>query len=43
MVRTRSFDILHVAAALELGATKFWSFDDRQKRLAEEVGLRVNP
>lgn len=42
-MRTRSFDILHVAAAVELGATKFWSFDKRQRALALEVGLRVNP
>lgn len=41
-LRTRSFDILHVAAAVELGATKFWSFDKRQWSLAREVGLRVN-
>ena len=42
-IRTRSFDILHVAAAVELGATEFWSFDKRQWTLAREVGLRVNP
>lgn len=42
-IRTRSFDILHVAAAVELGATEFWSFDKRQRSLAREVGLRVNP
>jgi predicted nucleic acid-binding protein len=41
-IRTRSFDILHVAAAVELGATEFWSFDKRQRSLACEVGLRVN-
>jgi predicted nucleic acid-binding protein len=41
--RTRSFDVLHVAAAIETGATIFWSFDKRQRALAEEVGLRVNP
>lgn len=41
-IRTRSFDILHVAAAVELGATEFWSFDKRQWSLAREVGLRVN-
>lgn len=43
VTRTRSFDILHVAAAVELGATEFWSFDKRQRALAAEVGLRVNP
>lgn len=41
-LRTRSFDILHVAAAVELGATEFWSFDKRQRSLALEVGLRIN-
>ena len=41
-IRIRSFDILHVAAAVELGATEFWSFDKRQRSLAREVGLRVN-
>ena len=41
--RTRSFDVLHVAAAFETGATEFCTFDKRQRALAEEVGLRVNP
>ena len=41
-IRTRSFDILHVAAAVELGAKEFWSFDKRQRLLAREVGLRIN-
>lgn len=40
--RTRSFDILHVAAAVELGAKEFWSFDKRQRSLARAVGLRIN-
>ncbi|MBC7979012.1 MAG: hypothetical protein H7Y36_00440 [Armatimonadetes bacterium] len=40
---TRSFDILHVAVAAELGVRKFWSFDKRQRALALETGLRVNP
>jgi predicted nucleic acid-binding protein len=35
----RTLDSLHVACALELGAEKFWTFDDRQARLAEAVGL----
>lgn len=42
-LRTRSFDILHVAAAVELGASEFWSFDKRQRLLAQEVGFRINP
>ena len=35
----RTLDTLHVAAALELGATQFWTFDERQKKLAEAEGL----
>ena len=36
---TRTLDSLHVACALELNAQKFWTFDDRQAKLAEAVGL----
>jgi predicted nucleic acid-binding protein len=36
---TRTLDTLHVACALELGAERFWTFDERQARLAEAVGL----
>ena len=35
----RTLDSLHVAAALELRADRFWTFDDRQKKLAEVEGL----
>jgi len=35
----RSLDILHVAAALELGCRRFVSGDDRQLALARAVGL----
>ncbi|MGA3049507.1 MAG: type II toxin-antitoxin system VapC family toxin [Terracidiphilus sp.] len=35
----RTLDSLHVACALELKAQRFWTFDDRQARLAEAVGL----
>ena len=35
----RTLDSLHVACALELRAEKFWTFDDRQAKLAEAVGL----
>ena len=36
---SRSLDILHVAAALVLGATDFCTFDARQARLAQLAGL----
>ncbi len=39
----RSLDILHVAAAIILGATAFVTHDDRQARLAKAAGLRVTP
>jgi hypothetical protein len=39
----RSLDILHVAAALELGAVRFLSFDGRQRQLARRAGLRTGP
>lgn len=39
---TRTLDTLHVAAALELEAVQFWTFDQRQARLAKAVGLRVS-
>lgn len=35
----RALDSLHVACALELGAERFWTFDERQRRLAEAAGL----
>ena len=41
--KSRSLDIIHVACAMELGLAEFWTFDKRQRALAEEVGLRVNP
>jgi len=39
----RTLDSLHVACALELKAQKFWTFDERQARLAEAVGLDTTP
>jgi predicted nucleic acid-binding protein len=39
----RTLDSLHVACALELRAERFWTFDERQARLAEAVGLDINP
>jgi len=39
----RTLDIIHVAAALVLGATEFVTFDGRQGALAKQVGLTVKP
>jgi predicted nucleic acid-binding protein len=39
----RTLDSLHVACALELKAERLWTFDDRQARLAEAVGLNTGP
>ncbi len=39
----RSLDLLHVALALELGATEFLTIDDRQKQTASAEGLKVAP
>jgi predicted nucleic acid-binding protein len=39
----RSLDILHVSFALCAGAERFWSFDERQRALAQVVGLEINP
>lgn len=38
---TRSLDILHVAAAVTLGAREFLTLDRRQADLARAAGLRV--
>ncbi len=40
-IGARSLDILHVAAALVLRADVFYTFDDRQRRLARAEGLAV--
>jgi len=37
----RTYDVLLVAAALELGASEFLTFDERQAKLAEAEGLVV--
>lgn len=37
----RTLDSLHVASALELKAERFWTFDERQKKLARAVGLKT--
>lgn len=38
----RTYDILHVAAALALGCDTFWSFDPKAGKLAHLEGLRTN-
>ena len=37
----RTLDSLHVACALELKAERFWTFDDRQLKLARAAALRL--
>jgi predicted nucleic acid-binding protein len=37
----RTLDSLHVASALELKAEQFWTFDRRQAKLAQAVGLKT--
>jgi predicted nucleic acid-binding protein len=39
---TRTADLLHVAAALELGADYLYSFDLQQRKLAQTVRLKLN-
>ena len=39
----RAFDILHVAAALHLGASEFLTFDTNQRKLATTAGLKTGP
>ncbi len=37
----RTLDTLHVASALELKAERFWTFDERQAKLARAEGLKT--
>lgn len=39
----RTLDILHVAAALEIGCKEFVSFDKRQRSLASLEKLKISP
>lgn len=39
----RAADLLHIAAALELGANALYSFDQKQRQAAQTLGLTVNP
>ena len=38
---SRSLDIIHVASALTLNCTSFFTFDTRQGDLAEKAGLEI--
>lgn len=38
----RTLDSLHVACALELKAERFWTFDERQAKLAKARGLKMS-
>jgi predicted nucleic acid-binding protein len=40
---TRTTDLLHVAVALELGASGLYSFDLQQRKMAQAAGLTLNP
>jgi predicted nucleic acid-binding protein len=37
----RTLDVIHVASALELDLKRFVTYDQRQRKLAEAVGLKV--
>jgi len=39
---TRTAELLHVAAALELDADYLYSFDQQQRKLARTLGLKLN-
>ncbi len=41
-IGVRAVDLLHVAAALELGASALYTFDQKQHRTAHSAGLEVN-
>jgi predicted nucleic acid-binding protein len=38
---TRTLDSLHVAVAIELKADVLWTFDERQRKVAQKIGLAV--
>jgi predicted nucleic acid-binding protein len=38
----RTLDTLHVACALELKAERFWTFDERQAKLAKAHGMKTS-
>jgi predicted nucleic acid-binding protein len=43
VIGVRSADLLHVAAALELGCKSLYSFDRKQRLAAQNAGLNINP
>jgi predicted nucleic acid-binding protein len=40
-IGVRTLDSLHVACALELKADRFWTFDERQAKLAKAEGMKT--
>jgi predicted nucleic acid-binding protein len=42
LLNFRAADLLHVAAALELGADTFFTFDRQQAKVAEAMKLKIN-
>ncbi len=40
---TRTLDVFHVAASRVAGATDFCTFDGKQAKLAQAIGLQVRP
>jgi predicted nucleic acid-binding protein len=38
----RTLDTLHVACALEFKAERFWTFDERQAKLAKSQGMKTS-
>ncbi|MGD0631066.1 MAG: type II toxin-antitoxin system VapC family toxin [Terracidiphilus sp.] len=41
-IGVRATDLLHIAAALELGAKSLFTFDQRQHEAAQAAGLKLN-
>lgn len=39
---TRTLDVIHVASAVAIGADRFLTFDERQRTLAQRVGLKTD-
>ena len=41
-IGVRAADLLHIAAAIELGAKSLYTFDQKQHKSAQAAGLKVN-